>query len=666
VPDELDPGLGPDLSIVARQVVDAKRRLKKTTPSAVDLADALTELAIEDTIKGSSTLTLTVADPDYELRDSGFFDADRDGKLDRIDVNYPHESRFWWRLTQVGPSANTVEMVFMERAAVHLMGHFGPVKASRAKKTRAEFLKSLCDKVKGGGGITFHSRELHKSQPIEGTKVKKDEQRKADKGPGINPDAKILIKGVEADRKQKRRIEISLDEATGLNAPELAVKAMLCAGIGESDFTNVVNSLGYGGVYQGQVAKPGGENWFAPMSDDERTKSEAHYFLVGGRGYNGGGAIALANAHSDWSPGKIATTVEGSGQPGSFYERDARGHNYIHEAQAMIDAYGGVSFGGTVYRKQFNFEVGSADEPHESFWDACNRLAEDVRWPFFLDGNDAYFDSEMTLVRQKPALVIRRGDPAVLRDPEGTWDARHIATEVTLDLACAPLEFRAGEVVQLEDYGPFSTGSTAKLPGRWLIETIERKRSELFSTFTLKQPEKPKLEPAAEQAERSDPADSGGDVSGTPKDVIDNVVLPIAADCGIRITPLQVSQANARHSHSTADGNVSDHAGPPEHAWAADMSNSSGGNFDRSAPTPEMDKLAKALQRKFDMPDWKGLTNREATFGGKRYRFQLIYRTDAGGGHWNHVHFGVKRISKYGDNPTPSGSTPTSGPTPLP
>jgi hypothetical protein len=657
--DETDPGLEPDLTIIARQVAAAKRRLGKKSPSTVELAGAMTGLVIEDTIKGSSTLTITVSDPDYALRDSGFFDADRDGKLDRIDVNYPDDSRFWWRLTQVGvQDAASVEMVFMERAAVYLMGHHGPLKASRAKKTRAEFIKSLCDKVKAGGGITFHSRELHKTQRIEGdTASKSDDQRKRDKDPGINPDSRMLVKGVQASAGQKRQAERALLVASDLNAPELAVKAMMCAAIGESALTAVVNSIGYGGVFQGDVSHK-----YRYFKVDD-TEAEARCFLKGGKGFQGGGAIALANAHPDWTPGKIATTVEGSGEAPAFYDK------YKREAELIIEAYGGASFSGTVYRKQFNFEVGSADEPHESFWDAINRLAEDVAWPFFLDGNDAYFDSETTLIKQKPALVVRRGAPFVVGEPQGTWDARRIATEVTLDIVCDPLEFRAGETVQLEDYGPFSTGSTAKLPGRWLIESSSRDRASVSSSFTLKQPSKPKLEPAAETAERNDPSQAGGDISGSPKDVIDSVVLPIAREAGIQVTAESVKEANARHSHNTADGNTSDHAGPPEHAWAADMSNSTGGNFDHSAPTPEMDKLAKALQAKFDMPGWKGgIFNKEATFHSVRYRFQLIYRTDAGGGHWNHVHFGVKRISKFPDAPPDNRPphTPGSGPDAAP
>ena len=69
-------------------------------------------------------------------------------------------------------------------------------------------------------------------------------------------------------------------------------------------------------------------------------------------------------------------------------------------------------------------------------------------------------------------------------------------------------------------------------------------------------------------------------------------------------------------------------------ALAADMSN--GGS-----PTPEMDKLARRLAQRFDIPrSGSGLVN--ATHGG--YRYQLIYRAMEGGNHFNDVHFGVRDV----------------------
>lgn len=127
---------------------------------------------------------------------------------------------------------------------------------------------------------------------------------------------------------------------------------------------------------------------------------------------------------------------------------------------------------------------------------------------------------------------------------------------------------------------------------------------------------------------------SCGALSGTPKDIIDKVALPIAHEIAFEdITPESVEAANAAHSQQTTSGNVSEHKGPPEVAWAADISNG-------SSPTPEMDRLAKNLASCFNI-QWSGSGLVNGTKGG--YRFQLIYRTDEGGNHFDHVHIGVSK-----------------------
>lgn len=649
-------GSVPDAEVWARHIVTAKK--STTRLSEVDLAQAISSIDITDLMKGSSTIELQVLDPGWVLLDSGFFDTDKDGKLDVIDVNYPDGSKFWWRLTQASPSndsgAEQIGLTFMERSAVSLMDHVGPLKASRAKRTRAEFLKMMCDRVKAGGGIRFHSQQLHVKQQVAGApKPKPESQRSANKEQGVNPKDRIRVAGADATTQQKRLIEVALDTASNIpNVPEKAVLEMLMAGVGESNFTNVINSIGYGGAFQGDVSHK--YNYFADMDAEERTAKEAHYFLLGGKGYQGGGAIKLANDHPDADDGWIATTVEGSGEAPNFYGKWRR------EAELMLEAYGGGGFGSTEYSKQYNFQVGSPDDPHENFWDAANRLADEVQWPFFFEGPDAYFDSELTLIKQKPVAVIRRADPAVI-SWNLTWDERRVATEMIVVLVCGPLTFRAGQVFKLLDFGPGSSGSTAKppLPGRWLISEADRKPSDIATTFTLKQPTRPKKEPRAETAERTDASKAGGDVSGTPKEIIDSVVIPIAQELGFTDTATSVKLANQRHG-PTAGGATSDHQGPPDHAWAADFGIGAdirgGGN---KAGAEKGDKLAKALKSKFDMPDWHGLVSKEATFHSVRYRFQIIWRYEdaEAGNHYTHVHFGVKRVSKYGDKP-PASATP--------
>jgi hypothetical protein len=131
--------------------------------------------------------------------------------------------------------------------------------------------------------------------------------------------------------------------------------------------------------------------------------------------------------------------------------------------------------------------------------------------------------------------------------------------------------------------------------------------------------------------------------SGTPKDIIDNIVLPIAQANGINRTVAENDAANAAHG-STGQGNRSDHEGPPNVAWAADISNSPSNTRTVADTTPEMDATAQALAVKFGIsysPSGGIFKNTE-----DGYRYQLIYRVDLGadGNHFNHVHFGVKRV----------------------
>jgi hypothetical protein len=270
--------------------------------------------------------------------------------------------------------------------------------------------------------------------------------------------------------EQMKNATISLSVADELKAPPLAVLSMVVSALGESNFLVVPNAQnsGYCGVFQ---ADP--DN--IPCGD---TKQQATSFLQGGLGFQAGGAIYLATGQPSLSPGTIATMVEASGQPGSFYDANRA------QAEKIIAAW------------------------------------------------------------------------------------------------------QSGQ------------GS---------------------------------LEPASIGVP---------DVNGalTPKEVIDKIILPMAREVGIQITAAEVEAANARHSVNTTSGNVSEHKGPPDVAWAADISDS----WVSTVGSPKMTKLAGVLSKTFKIP-WSGsgLSNAEYRVGPCNFRFQMIYMTMIGGDHRNHVHLGI-------------------------
>lgn len=89
-----------------------------------------------------------------------------------------------------------------------------------------------------------------------------------------------------------------------------------------------------------------------------------------------------------------------------------------------------------------------------------------------------------------------------------------------------------------------------------------------------------------------------------------------------------------RDRKNTASGGISDHWVGSKNAYAYDMSNG-------SRPTPQMDAFAAQAAAQLGVKGWKGgVLN--VTRGG--YRYQLLYRTNVGGNHFNHVHVGVRKV----------------------
>lgn len=91
---------------------------------------------------------------------------------------------------------------------------------------------------------------------------------------------------------------------------------------------------------------------------------------------------------------------------------------------------------------------------------------------------------------------------------------------------------------------------------------------------------------------------------------------------GLRVT--------SRKRSSGSSG--SDHHVTQRRSDAVDLSNG-------SSPTPQMDRTASRIAALLGVPGWRGgVLNRRMN----GYRVQLIYRTNVGGNHFNHVHVGVR------------------------
>lgn len=84
----------------------------------------------------------------------------------------------------------------------------------------------------------------------------------------------------------------------------------------------------------------------------------------------------------------------------------------------------------------------------------------------------------------------------------------------------------------------------------------------------------------------------------------------------------------------------SDHHISQKESFAVDLSNG-------SSPTPQMDRTARRLASVLGQPGFFGPDGRRGgvlSVTRNGFRCQVLYRTKVGGDHFNHVHFGVRRL----------------------
>ena len=78
----------------------------------------------------------------------------------------------------------------------------------------------------------------------------------------------------------------------------------------------------------------------------------------------------------------------------------------------------------------------------------------------------------------------------------------------------------------------------------------------------------------------------------------------------------------------------SDHHISQARSDAVDLSNG-------SSPTPQMDRTAAKIAALLGVNNWTGGNLRVTVRG---YRVQLLYKTNIGGNHFNHVHVGIRMV----------------------
>jgi hypothetical protein len=584
------------------------------------------------TMGGASSIVIPFFDPERQLLQRSLLAEAWTAEIDGLLFRYPGA---------LSKQGKTLTLTLEDRWIAKLREFHGPIKARRDEMTRAEFILMLVEEA--CPGLLFVCPQLHKVQPIatEGQAKRAKDEATQNRGRGLGAGHGLTIDGEKLTTTQLELADKACRIAESGGAPYICVVAVLEglmaeSTLGDASPGNVLQGLGPGGAPIGTAAE------------------EIAGFLFGKPRWTGTSAVGYHQEHPDAPAHVIAQAVQASEfSDGSNYRK------FEGEARAIADSFGGGEFSGEGFdaTEPYTFEVGKK----ENYWTAIKRLAKEVNWRCFVLADRMIYMPETELLQGKVRLAID-GDEPWIESVDFSFDGASPVTQVTVECLIKQWSPPPGSVVTLAGYGPASVGFGDAPPqpnskgekiglsgnrranggegrGRYLVASIEvpltRDPAERLATITLHKPTPPLPEPAAERKAGGSSRSAGGAggmgvLEGTPEDIVNEVVDYAHSHGFPGVTRESVRAANAAHG-PTVDGGTSDHQGPPNVRWAADMSN--------GYETPEEDALAAAIAEAFDIPwDGSGLVTHSS--GG--YRMQLIYRTYEGGNHYNHVHFGVE------------------------
>lgn len=539
---------GPLSHLIATSV---KATAAGTTPSAEDLANAVAEVTVESQTLGASLLQVTMNDPNWAILRSGFLNVTADGLLDAIDVNFPQGSDLWWRLAMIDftndLSGPNLTLTFQDRIISYLQADWGALAVPPGTTTRAQFLKFLVDRVAKQENVTplqFVCKSINAltvpgqvnvqvaTMPAQTAQALAKSNKTGQIGIGSN----LTVKGQPITKAQATALSQMLGVAAQLQAGVLASQAMIFDSIFESDGGV---SLGPGHTYGGVLG--GAENIFDPLNS---VTAEVTAFLQGGQGFQAGGAIALSHTHTDiayiGSQVTAATPFNSQGYSTQYLSQGFAFSSAIAEATAIVNAYGANQLGSGSQALTGNIAAGSsttdvatltrgtAGDPDEDSWTCMQRLAAEVNWPVFSNGDTIYYDPTTVLIEQQPAVYLsldetgttwnatdpNSGDVAadvVLDGLDGVIDNTAFLaqqdrkvkgkvqrkskirkpstpTQIRLNMVCGIFDYRAGDVFEFRDSGP--------LNGRWLVADATRNcLADVHTQFTLAPSTAPNPEP---------------------------------------------------------------------------------------------------------------------------------------------------------------------------
>src|SRR5579875_3771883 len=112
----------PVANLIAEQLSSSAVRANGRKIASADLARMITGIGEDLTLQGAPELEVDFLDnPNFDLLNSSLFRLDANGRLANVALNYPHGSRFWWRLLQVSPRRDQTIRTFWIPSIVRRM-----------------------------------------------------------------------------------------------------------------------------------------------------------------------------------------------------------------------------------------------------------------------------------------------------------------------------------------------------------------------------------------------------------------------------------------------------------------------------------------------------------------------------------------------------------------
>lgn len=382
-------------------------------PAREELAQVISEVQLQTQTLGASLLHIRIIDPGWAIQRTGWLNVSDDGLLDEIEVEFPNNSGMWWRLTMVEGGNDLTQpnltLTFQDRIVAYLQDKWGPLGVSPNTKTRAQFIKRLVDAVGHGDGlqpINFVCPEVNQVQLVATTSLRLDgtttvnatvtsqsSQAKVNKLPGITNSGLLTT--------NQLTFTLHLASQTGLDP---AVVAAWC--LAEESSTAAVNRQASG--YQNWLNIGPGSSIPAFSSSPAAAANYTAQFLKGQAGGASQSILAIISSANGSPMAQVAAIYQSNWDGNSHYNNGA---NLIATYQEITGAPPSGTVSG-LPSLQAPSDVsqltrGTADNPDENSWDCMQRLAQEVNWYLFSNGNYLYYMDGLQFGVQNPAVYLK-------------------------------------------------------------------------------------------------------------------------------------------------------------------------------------------------------------------------------------------------------------------